>query len=409
MKILLLGVGMQGKAVLQDLVSSNAVTRIIAADIDMEMLYDRIEAIGIGEKVKCVSLDATDSASINTLFAEHPDVVIDTLPPSFHNAVTLAAVEHNCHLVNASYATPEMEEISAEAERRGLAILPELGLDPGIDLVVLGNAVELLDEVHAIKSYGAGVPELCAADNPLKYKVTWTLEGVLKAYRRTAYLIRDGQVVKINDTDIFNPENMHPLHIDGLGETQAYHNGDAAKYVELLGLDPANIKIAGRYAMRWPGHCALIKAMVDLHLLDPEPVMINGAAIDRRQFLAAAIEPHILLGEKERDITIVRVEVGGVKDGRERRLVYQMIDYRDLSTGLSAMSRTVGYPASIGAHMICDGTITNRGLLSPVRDIPYAPFIEELKKRNIIVTREISDYPDCVVAGENTDCARSNV
>lgn len=43
MKILLLGVGMQGKAALHDLVHSNVVTRIVAADRDLDRLEAYVE------------------------------------------------------------------------------------------------------------------------------------------------------------------------------------------------------------------------------------------------------------------------------------------------------------------------------------------------------------------------------
>ena len=66
-----------------------------------------------------------------------------------------------------------------------------------------------------------------------------------------------------------------------------------------------------------------------------------------------------------------------------------MIDFRDFETGFTAMNRTVGYTASIGAMMIGTGQITKRGLLSPVTDVPYETFVRELDKRGIRVTSEI--------------------
>jgi len=53
-------------------------------------------------------------------------------------------------------------------------------MDPGIDLVLLGRAAGLFDRIDTIDSYGAGVPEPGADDNPLRYKVTWTFAGVLR-------------------------------------------------------------------------------------------------------------------------------------------------------------------------------------------------------------------------------------
>jgi saccharopine dehydrogenase-like NADP-dependent oxidoreductase len=86
----------------------------------------------------------------------------------------------------------------------------------------------------------------------------------------------------------------------------------------------------------------------------------------------------------------VRIEVKGRKGEEERHAVYQVIDRRDLDTGLTAMSRTVGYTASIGAQMIGTGKITQRGVLSPVNDVPYEVLAQELRKRDIQITVELT-------------------
>ena len=80
----------------------------------------------------------------------------------------------------------------------------------------------------------------------------------------------------------------------------------------------------------------------------------------------------------------------GLKLGRRRRVSYQLIDYRDLNTGLFAMNRTVGYTASIGAQLIASGQITQRGVLAPVTDIPYDLLASELGKRGIQITSELT-------------------
>jgi saccharopine dehydrogenase-like NADP-dependent oxidoreductase len=108
--------------------------------------------------------------------------------------------------------------------------------------------------------------------------------------------------------------------------------------------------------------------------------------VSKRTFLAAALSPRLQYAASERDMAIIRVEVEGRAGGRARRLVRQVIDRRDLETGLTAMSRTVGYPASIGAHMILQGLVSRRGLLSPVSDVPCQPFVDALARRGIQVT-----------------------
>ncbi|KPL19077.1 MAG: hypothetical protein AMJ92_05130 [candidate division Zixibacteria bacterium SM23_81] len=388
MKVLLLGVGMQGKAALHDLLQSEQVSEVIAADRDLKALIAHVEERGYGRKVRCESVDAQSPKSISRLMEQGPDVVIDLLPSVFCGTVAAVAVERQIHLVNAFYAGPQVKNLAEMAETRNVTILPEFGMDPGIDLVLLGEAVRSLDIVEEIFSYGAGFPEPDAADNPIKYKVTWTFEGVLKSYRRAGRVIRNGKTVDVKESQMFSPENIHEIEIEGLGKLEAIPNGDALKYANLLGIEQSGLRHMGRYSLRWPGHCAFWKTIVGLHLLDDEPVIVNGVAVDRRRFLAAAIEPHIQYGPLERDVVVVRVEVRGRKDGKHTRAVYQVIDRRDLKTGFTSMSRTVGYTASIGALMIGNGKIAKRGVLSPVNDIPYKAFAQELGKRNIQVTSE---------------------
>jgi len=386
MRILLLGVGMQGKAALHDLVHSQEVMQIVAADRDLATLEAYVGSKRYGDKVRCEAVDAAHLDDLNRLMAQGPDVVVDLLPVTFHHHVASAAVKNGVHVVNASYATPGIKNLAGEAKARQVTILPEFGMDPGIDLVLLGQAVRSLDRVEGIITYGAGFPEREAANNRLKYKVTWTFEGVLKSYKRAGRVIRDGRIVEIKDTEMFRPENIHEVEIEGLGRLEAFPNGDALKYADLLGLNTAELQNLGRYVLRWPGHCALWQTMVDLHLLDDKPVLVDGIAVDRKRFLAAAIAPHIQYATHERDMVVVRIEVTGTAGGEKRRIVYQIIDRRDLETGFTAMSRTVGFTASIGAQMIGTQKIARRGLLSPVNDVPFESLSQELARRGIQIT-----------------------
>ncbi|MFN2221351.1 MAG: saccharopine dehydrogenase family protein [Candidatus Promineifilaceae bacterium] len=386
MRILLLGTGMQGKAALYDLARSDDVTDVVAADGDLDALRAHLSEMDYGARVHPEALDAADPDSLARLFARRPDVAIDLLPVSFSDAVAQAAVAHGVHLVNTIYTTPFMRTLAAEAQARGVTLLPEFGLDPGIDLLMLSRAAREVDSIEGVKSYGAGIPELAAADNPIKYKITWTFHGVLTSYRREARLIRDGQLQEIDGRRIFYPEQLHDLTIEGVGLLEAYPNGDALPYVDLLGLDVAQLAHMGRYSLRYPGHSRFWRALVDLDLLEDEPVMVDGQAVDRKRFLAAAMAPRLQLGPGERDIVILRVDLWGKKDGRPARVVTQLIDRRDLDTGFTAMNRTVGFTASIGAQLIGRGTIDKRGLLSPVTDVPCDIVVDELAKRDIHIT-----------------------
>ena len=395
MKVLLLGVGLQGKAALHDLVNSEEVSEIVAADIDIEGLKTLVVKKQYS-KVSCEYLDVNKQENIDQLMAQKPDVVIDLLPVNFVDKIAQSAVNHGLNLVNTCYTSQFLKTLADEAENKGIIILPEFGFDPGIDLVILGEARKGLENIELINSYGAGIPEAEACNNPLNYKVTWTFEGVLRSYFRKGILIKDGKIVEIKENEMFHPENIHEVEIEGVGKLEAIPNGDAVKYLEIIGIKKDSkeyslINEMGRYSMRWPGHSSLWKTLVDLHFLDNEPITINNIEVNRREFLAKIIEPHIILEPHESDLAILRVELIGMKDGKKKRIIYDMVDKRDLDSGFTAMSRTVGFTASIGAQLIGLGKISKKGLLTPVNDIPYEILDSELRKRNIIIKSQIED------------------
>jgi len=390
MRILLLGVGMQGKAALHDLVRSAAVRDVVAADRELAALQAHVADRGYGPKVACRAVDASDVASLRALL-EGVDVVIDLLPVPFIDHVLRAALDARVHLVNTNYATEAMRQAAPEAERRGVTLLPEMGMDPGIDLVLLGEAVRQLDSVTDVASYGAGIPAPEAADNPLRYKVSWTFDGVLSAYRRPGRLIRNGRVVELGPDDMFRPEHVHTVEVSKLGALEAYPNGDAVPYADLLRLDRRVLVSLGRFSMRWPGHTEFWHKIVALGLLDDEPVAVDGVSVDRKRYLAAALGPRLQYAEGEQDLGILIVDVAGTRGGRASRIVMQVVDRRDLTAGFTAMSRLVGYTASVGAQLVGSGTIAKRGLLSPVTDVPYRALVDALRARGIEVRVEISD------------------
>jgi saccharopine dehydrogenase-like NADP-dependent oxidoreductase len=311
------------------------------------------------------------------------------LPPDFQFRLARTAIDAGVPYVSSSY-TGTLIELDSRARERGVTVLPEMGMDPGIDLILGRLAVDELDVVHGMRSYGAGLPEpACAADNPIGYKITWTFDGVLRAYMRPARFLRDGKEGAIPGGRIFRPENGHLLEIPGVGAMDAYYNGDAIRYIDIFGLGP-ELREMGRFAMRWPGHNAFWNAMVELGFLDETPSRWNGCEMSPRRFVVEHLTPRLQFRDGERDMVVIRVEAWGLKNKEPRRVTYELIDYRSLETGLFAMNRTVGFTASIAAQMILTGRIRKPGVLTPVRDVPALDVVRELEKRGMQVSRRLA-------------------
>ena len=388
MKALVFGLGLQGKAVVHDLEHSDAISEIVAADLAAEEAQAYVGRKGY-RKVRVVQMNASDAAALEQLIHEsRPRILVCMLPPDFQPRLARAAVDAGVPYVSSSY-TGTLIELDSLAREQGVAVLPEMGMDPGIDLILGRLAVDELDVVHGMRSYGAGLPEpACAGDNPIHYKITWTFEGVLKAYMRPARFLKDGLEVAIPGGQIFRQENGHTLEVPGVGVMEAYCNGDAIRYIDIFGLGP-ELKEMGRFAMRWPGHNSFWDVMAALGFLDEDPTRIGDCEISPRRFVVEHLTPRLQFRDIERDMVVIRVEAWGLKNQMPRRVTYELIDYRDLTTGLFAMNRTVGFTASIAAQLILTGRIQRKGVLTPVRDVPHHEVLRELEKRGMQVSRRV--------------------
>jgi len=390
MKAIVLGMGLQGKAVVHDLEQSDLISRIFAADLSIDNTRVYLEQMGYA-KTEAVKLDVSLEKDLAGKYMDMGvDIVICMLPIELALTAARAAMNAMIPFVSSNY-TYQLQELDMPAKEKGVLILPEMGLDPGIDLVLGRLAVDQLDEVHGLYSYGGGVPAMeCADDNPIRYKISWIFDRVLAVYTREARLVKEGRPYVVPGDEIFTPENVHEIEFPKIGRLEAYPNGDAQRYVGIFGLGKELVEM-GRFALRWPGHSKFWYKMVKLGLLDDTPVNIGGAEISPRSFLTKWLTPRLQYADKQRDLALLRVEAWGIKKGRKMKITYDLVDYRDLSTGLFAMNRTVGFTSSIGALMILSGKITGSGVLSPACHVPAHDLLEEIKARGIYVDHRVEE------------------
>ena len=75
-------------------------------------------------------------------------------------------------------------------------------------------------------------------------------------------------------------------------------------------------------------------------------------------------------------------------DGRVERHTATLVEYAD-AAGHSAMSRTVGLTAAIGAQLLLDGAIAARGVIEPTSRELYAPMLDALEREGIAFRSDV--------------------
>ena len=380
MKILVLGgCGIQGRAAVFDLVRSEGVKEVICADARMEGLH-ALSSFSDRANFRTVKMDASNLDNLISLFKQ-VDVAIDLLPRDCTLIVCQAAIQTGVGVVNTNYAY-SIADMDRQAKHAGVTIMPECGLDPGVDLILYGEAGRRFDELHLINSYCGGFPQAAACDNPLNYKVSWTWEGVLSSTKRDSKIIKDGKVIDIPAAQQHDSQYVHQIDFPGLGQLEAIPNGDAVFFTDLLGVTPT-IKETGRFALRWPGWSAFWQPMKQFGFLSEKPVPGLPGEVSPYQLVDKLVGPQLQYKENEKDLVAMVNVFEGMMGPRKIRLTIRMLIERDLSTGLMAMSQGVGFPASIVAQMIARGDIKTKGVLSPAVHVPYLLFIDQLALRGI--------------------------
>jgi saccharopine dehydrogenase-like NADP-dependent oxidoreductase len=387
MKVAVLGgLGIQGKAALFDLSRSELVEEVICADVDPNALESITGFLNV-EKIKPVKVDASSKNALVSLLRQGVDVAIDLLPLHLMPNAFEAAIEAGVSLVSTNYADP-IRHLHDRAVGAGVSLMPECGLDPGIDLVICGQAVKQFDQLYILNSYCGGFPEKKTCDNPLNYKISWNWDMVLTAQNRESIFIKDGRRLIVSAADQHDNEMIGQISFPGLGKLEAIPNGNAIFYTDLLGVTDT-IQQTGRYALRWPGWCAFWRPLKKFGFLSDDPVDGLGKRVSPNQFLVKLMEPQLQYRDDEKDVVAMHNVFEGIKDGRKKSIVTNLIIKRELETGLFAMSKGVGYPASIVAQMIGLGQIDRKGILSPAIDIPYDSFKVQLVQRGIIIDEVI--------------------
>jgi saccharopine dehydrogenase-like NADP-dependent oxidoreductase len=386
MKMLVLGgCGIQGRAALYDLSRNESVVHITCADIQPDIVdsFDFIDKA----KIQSVRVDANDPKALASKMAEKFDVVLDFLPPQCVRTVAEAAIKSGVHLVNTNYAY-DILDLHQAAKEKGIAIIPECGLDPGIDLIICNYGLKYFDEVSKLNSYCGGIPEKTACDNPLKYKISWNISAALKSQVRDATLIADAEIICIPAKDQHENAFIHTIEFPELGTLEAIPNGDAVRYAKLMKIADT-LRETGRYALRWPGWCAFWAPLKKFGFLSDAPIKGLPGRMSPLEMVAKLLEPQLQYKDNEKDLCVMVNKVEGIKEGKQQRLTCSLMIERDLATGLMAMSMGVAYPACIAAEMILKGDIARRGVLSPATDVPCDVFLDQLNQRGIKVNEKI--------------------
>jgi saccharopine dehydrogenase-like NADP-dependent oxidoreductase len=437
--ILILGAGLSSNSLIKYFLdhSKKHQWRIRVGDIQPEKAVEIIQGHPHGEAFKF------DVHQVEQRQEEikGSDIVVSLLPARMHHLVAETCVDLGRNMVTASYLSPAIRALDQNARKKGIVLMNECGVDPGIDHM---SAMQMIDRIReeggTLKAFESSTGGLVAPgfeNNPWQYKFTWNPRNVVLAGREGARFLHNGKFKYIPYHKVFSRHET--IRVPDLGEFEVYGNRDSLTYRETYGLHDLETMFRG--TIRRPGFCEAWDIFVQLGATDDSYVMENTETMSYREFinsfmafrtdipvedklslylgfdkdskmmerlrwlgifdqtiigvpglspakvLQKILEEKWALSPGDKDMIVMQHQFDFMKDGDHRKRYSTMV-YVGEDTKHTAMSVTVGLPLAMVARRILEGTYKECGVRLPILPQIYQPVMKELEDYGIRFVHE---------------------
>jgi alpha-aminoadipic semialdehyde synthase len=435
-RILVLGAGLVSKSAVELLGRSedNCIT------VMSEKEEDAKNAASAAKNGRYTTLNISSNAWHWRLLEkiEDSDLVISLLPAPMHPLVATECIVHKVNLVTASYESEEMRNLRDRVIVAGIVILNEVGLDPGLDHM---SAMRIIDDVKnrggrvcSFSSVCGGLPAPEVADNPFKYKFSWSPQGVIRAAQNSARYRQNGRLVEVSGDDLLSSAAPFVSAWPEL-DLECLPNRNSLVYESIYGIENASTIFRG--TLRYRGYSDLLNIFKTMGLLDASVEaneyyweslldhlrMRRGGFKSLQDFVRAcadddeqlaertmeALEWLGMLGElpvlqkesvfnafchvlehklrflkRERDMVVMHHIIEAVfEDGSAEKHTSSLKCFGD--SDFTAMAKTVGYTTACAAQLVLNGSFRNEsGLYLPTHRKVYEPVMEAVAKEGIV-------------------------
>ncbi len=380
-----IGAGRQGVATAYDMVKRGSGESVLLADYDAgaaQQASERINRLVGGPVATWQQVDARDLDAVVAAISGL-DVCLCATPFEFIPTVTEAALQAGVSMVDYGGHTPTVLrqlERDAEAKTRGITIVPDCGMGPGMNNTLGAYAVELLEQAgytpRDVYLWDGGIPQEPVP--PWNYQSTFNINGLTNEYYGQVAFLRDGKITMVSAF-----EELEPIQFDGVGELEAFTTTGGTSTAPYT--FEGKLRVYQNKTCRWPGHFAQFKAYQQLGLFDLKPVSVSGRPVVPRDVFHALLAPKIS-APLVKDVCVMRAKGVGVNAaGAEHAVIVDLIDRYDPATGFTAMERITGWHAGIMAEFIARGLI-EPGVWPMEQAIAASTFLEKVRERGFFVT-----------------------
>ena len=345
-RIVVLGCGAVGRHMAIDLCKDPG-CEVIAVDVNQKGLEHLTREYPI--KIRVEDLSTVEGVM---RAVEDADIVIGSVPGFMGYAMLETVIRAGKNIVDISYFPEDPFGLDDLAKAKGVTAVVDCGVVPGMANIILGDHTQNM-KVIRYECYVGGVPK--SRNAPFEYKSPFPVIEVLEEYAESGSMVEDGKVV-------IRPmlsETM-TIELDKVG-TLACLNSDGLRTL----IRTTDIPDMFEKTLRYPGHVDLMRIFKDAGFLNMTPIQVEGVSVRPIDVTASLISPLWKYEPGEADLTVMRLVISGIEDGKSAIYTYEMVDEYDPATGALSMARTTGYTCTAVTRLVLDGSYSHKGISPP--------------------------------------------
>lgn len=365
--IVILGVGMIGRAMTLDLVNEHEVT---AVDIDTKALTTLTQS---NEKIQTIVFDLKENQDYSELLSPF-DLVICAVPGFIGFETLKRILTAKKDVIDISFSPENCFDLNYLAVKNEVFCVVDCGVSPGMSNMILGH----LDSKMEITDYECLVGGLpMKREWPFNYKAPFYIRDVIEEYTRPARYVKNGEVVTsdaLSDCEL--------MDIKRIGTLEAFNTDGLRTLIHTMDHIP-NMK---EKTLRYPGHAEYIQVLLKSGFFSTKELEVDGLAFRPIDVTARILADNWLLKSSDEEFTVMRITVEADKKGKKQRCIYRFLDRGCSESKTSSMARSTGYTANAVANYLLNNKLP-AGVCAPetlgADEKAYNYVLDYLKQRGL--------------------------
>ena len=370
MRISIIGAGAIGSRIASELARRDEVEEVRVCDAGsraLKLLHDSVES----PKVRSYQVDGRDESVLRPIVTGS-SCIVGCAAPELNPVIAALSIDlgiHFCDMGGSGEVLHAEMDLNDAARDRGVWVLPNCGLAPGLINLLCLLGVEQFDEVDTVHLRVGDVP--LHPEPPFNFRLSVSARKLIDDYSLPAYILRDGDVIEVDPLS-----DVEEIYFPApFGRLEAFFTAGSLNTLarELQG----RVRTLDLKTVRWPGHASQMRFLLGLgfgekRIIDVRTHLTYNDVLVRRM--------QQKLGTEHEDAVLLRTCITGTHEGRDKTLVYEMIERYDEENRISAMRKCTSIPTSTIAFMLASGVLDGGGVAPPETTMPKRKVLDEVKR-----------------------------